>query len=84
MKTMLNDTDPQVKEAIALLTEWRRQQFLAAINKVAQDWADTYASENIGGDIGVCEVSAFLNSRHVHYPECWGPDHPHYQKKEYT
>ena len=39
-----------------------------ALNKVAQDFHDSY--RYAGPEIGYIEVQAFLDSRHVHYPEC--------------
>jgi len=74
------------EDAFKVLAAWRdeeyRKAFVAALDKVAQDWADTYGNANRSQDqINICEVSAFLDSRHVHYSECWPPTHPHYQKK---
>jgi hypothetical protein len=43
--------------------------FRAALEKVAQDWADKgFRSHD---EVQSIEVQAFLDSRHVHYPEYW-------------
>jgi predicted RNA-binding Zn-ribbon protein involved in translation (DUF1610 family) len=45
-----------------------RRGFLAALEKVANEW---HGKEfRYGEQIGCDEVQAFLDTRHVHYPEC--------------
>lgn len=56
-----------VKHIAAALQQAEQRGWTAALNKVAQDFHDSY--DNLGL-IGVVEVRAFLDSRHVHYPEC--------------
>ena len=56
------------KQITMLLAAREREVWLEAINKVAQDWCDNYGA-HITSVNGV-EVQAFLDTRHVHYPEC--------------
>lgn len=52
----------------AALRQVVRETWVKALQKVAQDFHDkAFLSTEM---IGVVEVQAFLDSRHVHYPEC--------------
>jgi len=72
----MSDVNEDVVQALVLLTEWRRKQYIAALTKVALDWHEHVKDWGYGNDINKVEVQAFLDSRHVHYQECWGPEHP--------
>jgi hypothetical protein len=58
--------------------EAERRGFCAALAKVANDWRERGFRTH--DEIQSIEVQAFLDSRHVHYPEAWPDTHP--QKRQ--
>jgi len=62
------DTEEMIGVTLAFAREERARVWREALNKVAQDFHDSYGA--LGCPIGCQEVQAFLDSRHVHYPEC--------------
>ena len=73
------------EEAFKVLAAWRdeeyRKAYVDALTKVAMDWQEKVKDWGHNSDVVIIEVQAFLDSRHVHYPECWPPTHPHYKQK---
>lgn len=57
------------KDIIAALREAEQRAWCAALERVAQDFSEQYPS-GAAWDIYIVEVQAFLDSRHIHYPEC--------------
>jgi len=60
--------DEDVRSLMQFMREERALVWREALNKVAQDFHDSYGA--LDCPIGCQEVQAFLDSRHVHYPEC--------------
>jgi hypothetical protein len=68
------DQETDLREAIIecieqALAEAERRGCKKALAKVAQDWRERGFRTH--DEIQAIEVQAFLDSRHVHYPECW-------------
>jgi hypothetical protein len=76
------DTVEYYPDQIVLIGQFERDAerrgFCAALEKVANDWRERGFRTH--DEIQSIEVQAFLDSRHVHYPEAWPDTHP--QKRQ--